>query len=51
MNEFADDFLRGQQDCINGKPHKQGESDAYDRGFATQYAMEQQLTEATKNDR
>lgn len=40
MNE--QEFMRGQKDCKNGKPHKdQGED--YNRGYAAQYAMEQAL--------
>lgn len=48
MNNFSDDFLRGQKDCGNGKPHKAGESEAYDRGYATQYEAEQVRNEKTK---
>lgn len=38
---FEDDFLKGQQDCQDDKPHKPGMSEAYDRGYATQYEAEQ----------
>ena len=39
----AKEFMRGQKDCKNGKPHKdQGED--YNRGYAAQYAMEQALS-------
>jgi len=39
MNIF--DFVQGQQDCKNGKPHEAGHSLDYDRGYATQYELEQ----------
>ena len=39
----TDDFLRGQKDCKAGKPHKSG-SDDYNRGYATQYELEQYLS-------
>ena len=35
------EFLRGQKDCMNGKSHKSGQSDDYDRGYAAQYELEQ----------
>ena len=37
----ADEFLRGQRDCMNGEPHKAGQSEDYDRGYAAQYELEQ----------
>lgn len=40
----ADDFMNGQRDCIDGKPHKAGMSTDYDRGYAAQYEHEQNLT-------
>lgn len=36
----ADEFMRGQRDCINGIPHKSDSKD-YDRGYAAQYELEQ----------
>lgn len=36
---FIDDFLRGQRDCSKGVPHKQGQSEAYNRGYAAEYEM------------
>ncbi len=42
---FEDDFLQGQRDCRDGKSHEAGKSDAYDRGYGTQYEAEQALTE------
>jgi len=46
-----DDFMRGQQDCIDGKDHKEGQSSWYDRGYSSQYQQEQNLTERTQNVR
>ena len=40
-SQWTDDFMKGQMDCHEGKPHKQGKSAAYDSGYATQYEMEQ----------
>ena len=40
MSEVSD-FIKGQQDCADGKPHQAGKSDAYNRGYAAQYALEQ----------
>lgn len=40
----ADDFLQGQKDCQQGIPHKNG-SDSYNRGYATQYQHEANLSE------
>lgn len=37
----ADMFLQGQKDCLDGKPHKSGKGESYDRGYAAQYEMEQ----------
>ena len=41
--EFVRDFLRGAADCRNGERHKAG-SDAYNRGFATQYEHQERAT-------
>ena len=41
---FSDEFMRGQQDCIDGKPHKSGQSEAYDRGYTTE-ERDQQIIE------
>ena len=38
------DFLQGQKDCKNGKPHKDGMSEDYDRGYNYQYWIEQKKT-------
>jgi len=37
----ATEFLKGQQDCAKGIPHKEGMTDSYDRGFNAQYELEQ----------
>lgn len=39
MNNF--DCKQGQQDCKQGKPHQAGRSEAYDRGYAAEYELEQ----------
>ena len=39
--DFVGDFLRGQQDCKQGKPHQAGHSEAYDRGYTAEYELEQ----------
>ena len=41
--KFEKDFLQGQRDCRDGVAHK-NKSDAYNRGYATQYASEQAET-------
>ena len=48
---FLNDFMRGQRDCRKGVPHKPDQSNAYNRGYATQYELEQLQTEMTKNAR
>ncbi len=42
------DFLRGQRDCKDGRPHKSGQSHSYDRGYGAQYEKEQLEAEMTK---
>lgn len=39
--ELFDDFLQGQNDCKNGVEHKEGMNNAYNRGYAAQYELEQ----------
>ena len=34
------EFVQGQQDCEQGKPHVKG-SDSYNAGYSTQYELEQ----------
>jgi hypothetical protein len=45
VSDYAADFLKGQRDCKDGKPHKSGKSADYDRGYGTQYEAEAMLTE------
>ena len=42
--EFSMHFMQGQKDCMAGKAHKDGRSEAYNQGYAAQYELEQQLT-------
>jgi len=44
----ADEFLRGQRDCRDGIPHREGQSDSYNRGYATEYEREQVMTELSR---
>ncbi len=46
--EVISDFLRGQSDCRNGNPHLSGQSHDYDRGYSTQYQIEQIASEQTR---
>jgi len=38
--KFAAEFLAGQRDCREGVPHTD-KSEAYNRGYATEYESEQ----------
>lgn len=42
-------FVDGQSDCKEGMPHKSGKGDAYDRGYAAQYELDQINNERTRN--
>ena len=35
------DFIRGEEDCKAGIPHKEGQSREYDAGYDEQYSKEQ----------
>jgi hypothetical protein len=35
------EFVDGQQDCKEGKPHFDGKGESYDAGYSAQYALEQ----------
>lgn len=35
------EFIDGQQDCRDGKPHFDGKGESYDAGYSAQYALEQ----------
>lgn len=43
--QAIEEFLRGQADCKNGVAHMPNQSKDYDRGYAAQYQLEQQLNE------
>lgn len=34
-------FIKGQEDCEKGIKHQHGKGEYYDRGYATQYELEQ----------
>lgn len=34
------EFIDGQQDCKEGKPHFDGNGASYDAGYSTQYQLE-----------
>ena len=44
MTDFTTEFMRGQQDCMDGNPHQSGQSEEYDRGYAAQYELEEVTT-------
>lgn len=35
------EFIDGQRDCRDGKPHLDGKGESYDAGYSTQYQLEQ----------
>lgn len=37
----TDEFMQGQQDCKDGKPHEAGRGESYDRGYAAQYELDE----------
>ena len=46
LNELnSGEFLRGQSDCKKGAAHKTGQTESYNRGYATQYEMEAALSQ------
>ena len=45
---FVDDFLRGEKDCMDGIPHKEGQSEAYDAGYSSRYTHEQNMAELSE---
>ena len=49
MEIFEDEFLRGQRDCKEGVAHKSDQSEAYNRGYATEYEKEQLDNELSLN--
>lgn len=42
--EFLNDIDRGDYDASKGYPHQEGESQAYDMGYAFRYMIEQMET-------
>ena len=36
-----DDYQKGEEDCKNGVPHREGMSEEYDAGYSFQYMREQ----------
>jgi len=34
---YSDDFVRGSNDCKEGKPRKQNQSEGYDKGYTIQF--------------
>jgi hypothetical protein len=47
-NTFIGDataFMKGELDCINEVPHKEGKGTDYDRGYAARYELDQILGE------
>lgn len=41
MSYCISDFIKGQQDCRDGIPHKSGKGSSYDAGYSAQYELEQ----------
>lgn len=39
--QILNDFVRGEEDCKAGRPHKEGQSPEYDKGYGFQYQKEQ----------
>lgn len=48
---YVDNFLRGQQDCEAGRPHRDDMGDGYDDGYSAQHTKEQVQAEMSKNVR
>ena len=48
QDKFADEFLKGQKDCQEGKPAQPYKSDWYKRGYAAQYQHEQNMEALTR---
>lgn len=46
----ADEFLRGQQACIDGEECPEGASESFERGYRAQYGMEQIQTFLSEGD-
>ena len=48
--QFIEDFMRGQRDCQLDVPHKPGQPEAYDRGYAAEYESEQIMSEVSQRE-
>lgn len=42
------DFIQGQKDCREGKPHEEGKSKEYNSGYAFEYQTQEILTHRTE---
>jgi hypothetical protein len=42
---YAEDFLKGQNDCKDGIAHQSGKGASYDAGYSAEYEAEQMLAE------
>ena len=51
VTEFCDEFLRGQQACKDGRKCPVEASEAFQRGYGTEYELEQIKTWESMNDR
>lgn len=40
-NYNVNEFIDGQKDCRDGKPHFDGKGESYDAGYSAQYTLEQ----------
>jgi hypothetical protein len=40
-NYVVSEFIDGQRDCRDGKPHFDGKGESYDAGYSAQYQLEQ----------
>ena len=41
QEQYLTDLDRGDNDCRQGLPHKEGQSHAYDIGYGARYVLEQ----------
>lgn len=41
---YYTDYAKGVNDCLAGKPHKEGQGERYDKGFSDQYTLEQVIS-------
>lgn len=45
VGDWITEYFRGSADCSQGVPHRADQGEAYDRGYAAQYELEQLMTE------